>query len=95
MTSVNKEMKEKGRLRGAFKDSWSPECDGAFKVLKNALCSAPVLGYAQYQRPFIVETDASHLGLGAVLSQEQEGPSCRHRVRESQGCDHPNASIAR
>ena len=73
VTSVNKEMKEKGRLRGAFKDSWSPECDGAFKVLKNALCSAPVLGYAQYQRPFIVETDASHLGLGAVLSQEQEG----------------------
>ena len=42
-------------------------------VLKEALCSAPVLGYAQYERPFVVETDASHLGLGAVLSQEQEG----------------------
>ena len=32
-----------------------------------------MLGYADYTKPFIVETDASHDGLGAVLSQEQDG----------------------
>ena len=39
--------------------------------------SAPVLGFADYRLPFIVETDASDKGLGAVLSQKQEG---RHRI---------------
>ena len=41
------------------------------------LTTAPVLGYVDYTKPFIVETDTSHDGLGAVLSQEQDG---RRRV---------------
>ena len=32
-----------------------------------------MLGHADYTKPFIVETDASHDGLGVVLSQEQDG----------------------
>lgn len=37
------------------------------------LTTAPVLTYADFSLPFILEVDASHSGLGAVLSQEQEG----------------------
>ena len=52
---------------------WGPEQEEAFKKLKNALSSPPVLGYAYYEAPFEVHTDASLKGLGAVLYQKQEG----------------------
>uniref|UniRef100_A0A3B1IG97 Gypsy retrotransposon integrase-like protein 1 n=1 Tax=Astyanax mexicanus TaxID=7994 RepID=A0A3B1IG97_ASTMX len=53
--------------------SWDERCEKAFQSLKERLTSAPVLAYADFSKPFIVEVDASHGGLGAVLSQEQEG----------------------
>ena len=40
--------------------------------MKVALTTAPVLGYANFNRVFILETDASLRGLGAVLSQIDE-----------------------
>ena len=52
---------------------WTPECEQSFTNLKTALTSAPILGYADYTQPFILETDASLKGLGAVLSQIQDG----------------------
>ena len=55
-----------------FAQAWSPECEEGFKALKARLTSAPVLVYADFSRPFILETDASHEGLGAVLSQETD-----------------------
>ena len=52
---------------------WGPKHQEAFDSLKEAMTTAPVLGYADYTKPFILETDASHDGLSAILSQEQDG----------------------
>ena len=48
---------------------WVSEHQKAFDALKLALTTAPVLGYPNIDREFILETDALLRGLGAVLSQ--------------------------
>jgi hypothetical protein len=50
---------------------WDQECQESFRKLKNALTNAPVLGYPLPEGQFILDTDASNVGLGAVLSQNQ------------------------
>ena len=44
----------------------------AFNTLKMKCMTAPVLTFADFQKPFLLETDASSCGLGAVLSQQQD-----------------------
>ncbi|KAJ8333601.1 hypothetical protein SKAU_G00416090 [Synaphobranchus kaupii] len=51
---------------------WQEEQSMAFDQLRAALTEAPVLAYPDAQRPFIVDTDTSNTGVGAVLSQEDE-----------------------
>ena len=53
--------------------TWTSECQIAMEKLKKALCSAPILAYPQPIGGYILDTDASNTGIGAVLSQIQEG----------------------
>ncbi|XP_041102688.1 uncharacterized protein LOC121313985 [Polyodon spathula] len=52
---------------------WSDECQEAFDMIKRILCQAPALVSPDFDREFILQTDASDVGLGAVLSQEIDG----------------------
>ena len=52
---------------------WTQQCQSAYDELKELLMSSPVLAYPDFSRAFILETDASAAGLGAVLAQEQGG----------------------
>ncbi len=60
-------LKKKGR---SFQ--WSLQCQIAFDQLKACLISPPILGHPEIQRSFVVYTDASDTGLGAVLAQRKD-----------------------
>jgi len=51
---------------------WTTLCQEAFDTLKDRLVSSPVLAYPYFTKPFVLHTDASGVGLGAVLEQEQD-----------------------
>ena len=48
-----------------------PEAWEAMNILKGKVQSTPVLVFPDFNKPFLLETDASEEGLGAVLSQKQ------------------------
>ena len=52
---------------------WNELCEDAFNTLKNALISSPILAYPDESLSFILDTDACDTGIGAVLSQVQDG----------------------
>jgi hypothetical protein len=63
---------------------WTPLCEVAFAQLKAHLCSSPVLKGPDFDKQFILQTDASDRGIGAVLSQ-----------LDDEGNDHPVAYFSR
>ena len=52
---------------------WTPQCQNAFEQLKAEIVAKPVSAYPDFSKPFRVYTDASNIGLGAILAQNQEG----------------------
>ena len=51
---------------------WTHEMTSSFNDLKNRLVSPPILAMPNFSLPFVVETDASNVAVGAVLAQTQE-----------------------
>ena len=51
---------------------WTADCQQAFDSLTSKLLMAPILASPEFTKDFILETDASKQGLGAILSQLQD-----------------------
>ena len=47
---------------------WTPECHETFTKLKHLLTTAPITAFPDFNLPFRLYTDASTLGLGAILA---------------------------
>ena len=66
-----RQLPDKTRLKNFFSELM-PEHQQAFNVVKEALVTALSLGYQDFNREFMIETDASLQGLGAIISQQDE-----------------------
>lgn len=62
-----------GWYRRFIKDFSATDATEAFEKLKTALVSTPILATPDYTLPFVVQTDASDVGIGAVLTQVIDG----------------------
>ena len=67
----NTTVKSGKKVKSVKPSVWGKTQQEAFNKLKDLLSSPPVLGYANYDSPFDLHTDASSSGLGAVLYQKQ------------------------
>ncbi|GKE22907.1 putative reverse transcriptase domain-containing protein [Tanacetum coccineum] len=55
-----------------MKFDWSEKAEAVFQLLKQRLCSAPILALPEGSENFVVYCDASRKGLGAVLMQREK-----------------------
>ena len=51
---------------------WTTECQNSFDIIRQKLTSPPILAFPDFTKEFILDTDASDTGIGAVLSQMQD-----------------------
>ncbi|GKC72121.1 putative reverse transcriptase domain-containing protein, partial [Tanacetum coccineum] len=56
----------------SMKFDWGEKAEVSFQLLKQKLCSAPILALPEGSKKFVVYCNASHNGLGAVLMQKEK-----------------------
>ena len=71
-------------LQKHIKFEWSDKCQIAFEQIKHELINPPILKFPDFEKPFLIMTDASNYAIGAVLSQNDKN-----------GKDHPIAYASR
>ena len=69
---LNEHLAGEGACRKSEQVSLSEGALKTFEMLKQACMNSPVLAFTDYTKDFLLETDASKEGLGAVHSQKQE-----------------------
>ncbi|GJY83655.1 putative reverse transcriptase domain-containing protein [Tanacetum coccineum] len=75
----------------SVKFDWGEKEETAFQTLKQKLCSAPILALPEGSENFVVYCDASHKGLGAVLTQKEKViayASCQLKIHEKNYMTH-------
>ena len=68
---LNEHLAGEGASRKWEWVSLSKDALEAFQALKQACMSSPILAFTNYTKDFLLKTDASKEGLGAVLPQKQ------------------------
>ncbi|KAF2318475.1 hypothetical protein GH714_008049 [Hevea brasiliensis] len=80
LKAMSKELRQQGSVfaisqpltnllkKGNF--FWTAEADASFLTLKQALTTTPTLAMPNFDEPFVITTDASNTGIGAVLTQQ-------------------------
>ena len=72
-TETKHNSKKKGQLPSKTPVRWMVQHQNSLEKLIDYLTSPPIMAYPDFSKPFIVHTDASNEGLGAVLYQRQNG----------------------
>lgn len=70
-TKVKPKNTKSGQLSSKTPVYWTPDHSAVVSRLVDMLTSPPILAYPDYDSPFVLHTDASNEGLGAVLYQQQ------------------------
>ena len=78
LTSFKQKIR-KGEIKKSnlLEFQWTSACQEGFDQLKKALTETPVFAYPDYSKLFILETDTSLKGLGAILSEKGDDNKVR------------------
>ncbi len=66
------EMSDLTKKEATNKIQWTEKLESSFNKIKEALTSGPILRSPDEKKPFVLQTDASGRGIGAVLNQRDE-----------------------